>query len=49
MTFATRSRKFLLDPLPTQLLCSWAYAKSGTDQFGDRYMFGDTLQLVPNL
>lgn len=40
----TCSGKFLLDTLPTQTLYYSAYAKSGTDQFGDRYMFGDTLE-----
>lgn len=42
----TCSGNFLLDTLPTQTLYYSAYAKSGTDQFGDRYMFGDTLELV---
>lgn len=47
--YSTCSGKFLLDTLPNQVLYYSAFGKSGSDYLGDRYMFGDTLQLVPNL
>ncbi len=38
--------KFSLDTLPTGPFYFAAFAKAGSDFAGDRYMFGDTLELI---